>query len=109
MISPYIVDQEKAVDLAIKNVKKQSYHISLTIDQNNLRFCLKQSKRMLNELRTDILKAENYFELYKSIFNETKKIEDFMKLEVSRGRRPEDIYESVQQCQFVVPRLYLTI
>ena len=38
-----------------------------------------------------------------------KKIEDFMKLEISHGRRPEDIYESVQQCEFVIPRLYLTI
>ena len=109
MINPNIVDQEKALDLAVKNVQRQSYHILLTIEQNNLRFCLKQTKIMLNELRSDILKPDNYFQLYNSIFNEMKKIENFMKLEISRGRRPEDIYESVQQCQFVVPRLYLVI
>ena len=109
MINQNIVDQEKAVDLAIKNVQRQSYHILLTIEQNNLRFCLKQTKLMLNELRTDILKAENYFQLYNSILDEMKKIENFMKLEIGRGRRAEDIYDSVQQCQFVVPRLYLTI
>ena len=109
MISPYIVDQEKALDTAVKNVKCQAYHILLTIEQNNLRFCLKQSKIMLNELRTDILQPKNYYQLYNSIFDEMKKIEDFMKLEITHGRKPEDIYESVQQCQFVIPRLYLTI
>ena len=109
MIDKYIVDQERAIDLAIKNVKCQAYQISQTIDQNNLRFCLKKTKLMLNELRTDLLIPKNYFQLYTSIFNEMKKVEDFMKLEISRGRLPEDIYESVQQCQYVIPRLYLTI
>ena len=109
MIDPYIVDQEKALDTAIKNVKCQVYHIFLTIEQNNLRFCLKQSKLMLNELRTDILQPKYYYQLYNSIFDEIKKIEDFMKLEITHGRKPEDIYESVQQCQYVIPRLYLSI
>ena len=108
-LNPNVVDQEKVVDLAIKSVERQSYHVLLTIEQNNLRFCLKQAKLMLNELRTDLLIPKNYFQLYTSIFNEMKKVEDFMKLEISRGRLPEDIYESVQQCQYVIPRLYLTI
>ena len=104
-----VVDQEKEVDLAIKSVERQSYHVLLTIEQNNLRFCLKQAKLMLNELRTNILTPKRYFQLYNSIFAEMKKIEDFMKLEITHGRHPEDIYESVQQCQYVIPRLYLTI
>lgn len=109
MIDKYIVDQERAIDLAIKNVYVQAYHISQTIEKNNLRFCLKKTKLMLNELRTDLLVPKNYFQLYNSVFNEMKKVEDFMKLEINRGRLPEDIYESVQQCEFVIPRLYLTI
>ena len=107
--SPNIVDQEKAVDLAIKSVERQSYHVLLTIEQNNLRFCLKQAKLMLNELRTNILTPKRYFQLYNVVFEEMKKVEDFMKLEITHGRHPEDIYESVQQCQYVIPRLYLTI
>ena len=107
--NPNIVDQEKAVDLAIKSVERQSYHVLLTIEQNNLRFCLKQAKLMLNELRTNILTPKRYYQLYNVIFGEMKKIEDFMKLEITHGRHPEDIYESVQQCQYVIPRLYLTI
>lgn len=109
MINPYIVDQEKVLDTALKCVKRQAYHIYLTQEQHNLRFCLKQTKIMLNELRTDLLLPKNYYILYNSIFDEMKRIEDFMKLEISHGRRPEDIYESVQQCEFVIPRLYLTI
>lgn len=103
------VDQEKALDLAIKNIKYQAYQIYLTIEKNNLRFCLKKTKLMLNELRTDKLTPKSYFQLYIEVFNEVKKVEAFMKAEISRGRRPEDIYESVQQCEYVIPRLYLTI
>ena len=108
-LNPNVVDQEKEVDLAIKSVERQSYHVLLTIERNNLRFCLKQAKLMLNELRTNLLTPKRYLQLYNSIFEEMKKIEDFMKLEISHGRHPEDIYESVQQCQYVIPRLYLTI
>ena len=109
MEDKYIIDQEKAIDLAIKNVKVQAYQVFKTIEQNNLRFCLKKTKLLLNELRTDLLVPKNYFQLYNAIFKEMKKVEDFMKIEIERGRRPEDIYESVQQCEFVIPRLYLTI
>ena len=102
-------DQERALDLAVKNVKRQQYHIYMTIQQNNLRFCLKQTFIMLCELRADQLSARNYFQLFNAVYDEMKKVEDYMKLEISRGRRPEDIYESVQQCRLVIPRLYLTI
>ena len=98
-LNPNVVDQEKEVDLAIKSVERQSYHVLLTIERNNLRFCLKQAKLMLNELSTNLLTPKRYLQLYNSIFEEMKKIEDFMKLEISHGRHPEDIYESVQQCQ----------
>ena len=42
MEDKYIIDQEKAIDLAIKNVKVQAYQVFKTIEQNNLRFCLKK-------------------------------------------------------------------
>ena len=103
------LDLEQIADLAKKNVKRQAYHILLTIEQNNLRFCLKQSFLMLCELRTDKLNPKYYYQLYESIFSELKKIENFMQEEINRGRLPEDIYESVQQCRFVIPRLYLAI
>ena len=109
MIYPEIVDQEVALDLALKTVRAQAYHILTTIEKDNLRFCLKQTKLMLNELRTNILFPKNYYTLYTNIFNEIKKVQNFMKSELERGRQAQDIYESVQQCQFVVPRLYLTI
>ena len=109
MLNENIVDQERTLDSALKTVKRQEYHIHTTIEQNNLRFCLKQTFTMLCELRTDLLFPKNYFQLYNAVFDQMKKVEDFMKLEHSRGRRPEDMYESVQQCRLVIPRLYLTI
>ena len=103
------VDVEKLADLAVKNVKRQSYHILLTIDQNNLRFCLKQSFIMLCELRTNQLNPKYYFQLYNQVVLELKNVEKFMQEDINRGRLPEDIYDSVLQCRFVIPRLYLAI
>ena len=109
MIEENIIDQEKALDLATKNVKRQEYQIHMTIEQNNLRFCLKQTFTMLCELRSEILSPSNYFQLFNAVLEQMKKVEEFMKLEITRGRRPEDLYESVQQCRLVIPRLYLSI
>ena len=103
------VDQEKELDLALKSVKKQQYQIQETIEKNNLRFVLKQTFTMLCELTTNNLNPKNYFELFNAVYNEMIKVEDYMKVELDRGRRPDDTYESVQQCRLVIPRLYLTI
>ena len=103
------VDQERELDLALKNVKKQQYYIQTAIEKNNLRFVLKQIFTTLCELTTNNLNPKNYFELFNAVYNEMTKVEDYMKVELERGRRPDDIYESVQQCRLVIPRLYLTI
>ena len=103
------VDQERELDLALKSVKKQQFHILTNIEQNNLRFVLKETFTMLCELTTNKLNSKSYFELFNAVYNEMIKVEDYMKVELERGRRPEDIYESVQQCRLVIPRLYLTI
>ena len=103
------LEMEKEQSLADKNVKNVAYQILLSIEQNNLRFCLKHSFTMLCELLTEKLNSKYYFQLYKSIFDELKKIEVFMQEEIDRGRLPEEIYESVLQCRLVIPRLYLAI
>ena len=104
-----IVDEEMALDTAIKNVKRQNYFIYSEIQHNNLRFCLKQAFTLLCELRTQLLSPKNYHELYKQVVIELMILYNYMKVEISRGREPWDIYESVQQCRYVIPRLYLVI
>ena len=103
------VDEELILDKALKELRRQNYFIMLEIERNNLRFCLKQTFTLLCELRTDFLKPKNYQILYNHVVNELIQVHKYMNEEISFGREPWDIYESVQQCRYVIPRLYLTI
>ena len=104
-----ILDEEMALDSALKNIRRQNYHIMLEIERNNLRFILKQAFTLLCELRTNLLTPKFYYTLFKQVEIELEPIYNYMKLEISRGREAWDIYESVQQCRYVIPRLYLLI
>ena len=104
-----LVDQELVLDTALKNVRRQNYFIMQEIEQNNLRFCLKQTFTLLCELRTPLLHPKNYQILYNHVVTELVQVQNYMNVEISRGREPWDIYESVQQCRYVIPRLYLVI
>ena len=102
-------DEEMALDTALKNVKKQNNNISLEIERNNLRFCLKKAFDLLCELRTNLLAPKSYHTLYTQVEIALEEVYKYMMVEISRGREPWDIYDSVQQCRYVIPRLYLLI
>ena len=103
------VDEEITLDICLKNVRRENYFIMLEIERNSLRFILKQTFNLLCELRTNLLSPKNYFVLYTQCVNELIPVQKYMTVEISRGREPWDIYESVQQCRYVIPRLYLMI
>ena len=102
-------DQEKYLDLGLKKIKAQSYHIQTTIKKNNLRQCLKETYSMLNELRTNLLTPKNYYHLFTAIFDEMQIVKNFFQEEINRGRHIIDLYETVQQANNLIPRLYLMI
>ncbi len=102
-------DQEILLDKSLKAIKAQSYHINTTIEKNNLRQCLKETFTMLNELRTNKLTPKNYYHLYTSVFDEMQHISNYFKEEIKRGRRIRDLYDSVQQSMYIIPRMYLLI
>ena len=102
-------DQERALDKGLKKVKAQSFHIHSSIEKNNLRQCLKETHTMLAELRNEDLSPKNYYHLFTAVFDEMLLVEDFFKEEINRGRKAHDVYESVQQAKYLIPRLYLMI
>jgi vacuolar protein sorting-associated protein 35 len=102
-------DQEKFLDDALKIVKAQAFHINKTIENNQLRQCLKESSIMLSELKTSLLTPRNYYHLYTIIFDEMQYLEGFFKEEFRRGRKIKDLYDAVQQASSIIPRLYLLI
>ena len=108
-MNPTEEDQERVLDLGLKNIKANAFHMQNSIEQNNLRQCLKNTNALLLELRTKILTPKNYHHLYTAAFDEMMYFSNFLKEEIKRGRQVKDIYESVQQAKFIIPRLYLLI
>ena len=102
-------EQERYLDKGLKKIKAQSFHIHTSIEKNNLRQCLKETYAMLSELRTNNLTPKNYYHLFTTIFDEMLLVEDFFKEEINRGRKVRDLYDSVQQAKYLIPRLYLMI
>ena len=102
-------DQERYLDKGLKKIQAQTFHIHTSIEKNNLRQCLKETYHMLSELRTNALTPKNYYHLFTTIFDEMLLVEDFFKEEINRGRKPRDLYDSVQQAKYLIPRLYLMI
>lgn len=105
----YEEDQEKYLDDALKIIRSQAFHMNKTIEDNQLRQCLKEASIMLSELRTSLLSPRNYYHLYSIIFDEMQYLEQFFKEEYRRGRKMKYLYESVQQASSIIPRLYLLI
>ena len=102
-------DQERYLDKGLKKIKAQSFHIHTSIEKNNLRQCLKETYAMLSQLRTNNLTPKNYYHLFTAVFDEMLLVEDFFKEEINRGRKVRDLYDSVQQAKYLIPRLYLMI
>ena len=43
-MNPTEEDQERVLDLGLKNIKANAFHMQNSIEQNNLRQCLKEHK-----------------------------------------------------------------
>ena len=102
-------DQERYLDRGLKKTKAQSFHIHTAIEKNNLRQCLKETYSMLSELRTSYLTPKNYYHLFTAAFDEMQIVSNFFQEEINRGRKVRDLYDSVQQAVYLIPRLYLMI
>ena len=104
-----VVDQEKLLDDSILEVNSQSYQMRASIDKNKLRHSLKYAKNMLDTLKNPQLSPSNYYHLYTSIFDEMQYLLNYFREEARRGRRMKDLYDTVQQCENIIPRVFLMI
>ena len=103
------IDQSNFVDTAFSIVKNQSFLIKKQIESNNMKNCILQTSIMLSELKTTLLSARNYYNLYTMIFDENQYILQYFKEHCFQTDLATDLYESVQQVASLVPRLYLMI
>lgn len=100
-------EQTRHVDEAIKNVKEQAFYMKRAMDGNNLKLALEHATNMLRELRTALLTPKNYYELYMRVLDEMRELEEFFNTYHRSGKPMVELYEQVQSCGNVLPRLYL--
>jgi len=103
-------EQDKWLDDAIENVKRQAFFMKRALDAGDIREALKFAAAMTGELRTSTLSPKNYYNLYMDVTNELRDLEAFFaEEETSNGRSIIELYENVQHAGNIIPRLYLLI
>ena len=108
-------DQDKWLEDANESVKKQAFYMKRALDNNNVREALKNAMGMTGELRTAKLSPKNYYELYMNVTDELREMELYFEDEDTKerngqgGRSVVELYENVQHCGNIIPRLYLLI
>lgn len=100
-------EQARYLEDALKEVQKQAFYMKRAMDGDSLKLALDHATEMLRELRTNLLTPKNYYELYMRILDELRELEEYLSSLQRSGRSMVEIYEQVQCCANVVPRLYL--
>ena len=106
---PAEVDPKALMDEAVNIVKQQAFQMKRALDQNNVREGLKFCTNMLCEMRTGQLSPKQYYELYMLVTDQMRYLESHFYDLWRSGRPMIELYEMVQHCGNIVPRLYLLI
>ncbi|KPI89553.1 vacuolar sorting-associated-like protein [Leptomonas seymouri] len=102
-------EQKKWAQEALQAVKSKAAVMQQCIDKSKgLCRVVRAAAQVLDELRTNLLEPQNYYELYMSVFSVMEVFAAYLEDTYRAGQHTlEDIYEQVQYCGYIVPRLYL--
>lgn len=110
MINLSQIEQENNLIKLSKAVNFQTNEIKKYLISKDLSKCLLDTAGLISLLKIDLLTPSNYYLLYTEIYDIIQgTIEYYIREETLRGIKIKYIYESVQQSQFLIPRLYLMI
>ena len=110
MLNISLNEQENNLNEISKVVEYQTELIKKSLKEKNFSKCLLDTAGLLSLLKINILTPENYYLLFKDISDIIQDtIEYYIREKSSKGIKIKYIYESVQQSQFLIPRLYLMI
>ncbi|SOV02304.1 related to vacuolar protein-sorting protein VPS35 [Ustilago sp. UG-2017a] len=103
-------DSAKVLSEALNVVKVQLVQMKRCLDADQVMDALKSASTMLSELRTSSLSPKNYYELYMAVFDALRHLSIYLYDAHTTGKHHlADLYELVQYCGNIVPRLYLMI
>jgi len=101
-------DQGRILSATLEIVKSQAFYMKRAMDSNELEDALKHATDMLDPMRSNTLSPKNYYELYMTVNDEMRELEEFFSTLYRSGeKKMMDLYQEVQSCGAVVPRLYL--
>ena len=110
MINISINGQEKYLIEISKVVEYQADQLKQSLRENNFAKCLLDTARFLSLLKIDKIIPSNYYLLFKDISDIIQEtIEYYIREKISKGISIKYIYDSVQQSQYLIPRLYLMV
>eukprot|EP00339_Tiarina_fusa_P013002 CAMPEP_0117011558 /NCGR_PEP_ID=MMETSP0472-20121206/9917_1 /TAXON_ID=693140 ORGANISM="Tiarina fusus, Strain LIS" /NCGR_SAMPLE_ID=MMETSP0472 /ASSEMBLY_ACC=CAM_ASM_000603 /LENGTH=766 /DNA_ID=CAMNT_0004714405 /DNA_START=22 /DNA_END=2320 /DNA_ORIENTATION=+ len=101
--------QEELLEDCKKRVQTESFYMKRCLDNGKLVEALKHATTMIGQLRTGLLTAQNYYELYITTFNQLQYLQSFLSEEREKGENITKLYELVQYAGNILPRLYLLV
>ena len=102
--------QENYLKQISKEFEYQSNLIKIYPSSKNISKCFFDTASLISLLKIDVLTPSNYYLLYKDVIDLLQEtIEYYIRDNVSKGMRIKYIYESIQQSQYLIPRIYLMI
>lgn len=106
---PKEAQQRQYLDEMNEIVKRHAFYMNISIDAKKMSDAFNYALSMLNELRTNILPPNLYYELHQHVCQELSNFEDFIVQMHEKGESVEKLYQKVQYCGNILPRLYLLI
>ncbi|WFD31527.1 retromer complex subunit Vps35 [Malassezia sp. CBS 17886] len=107
---PPMDETNKNLGDALGVVKVQRVQLKRYLDTDRVMDALKSASTMLAELRTSALSPKHYYELYMSVFDALRDLSVYLFEAHTTGKHHlADLYELVQYCGNIVPRLYLMV
>ena len=110
MINVLLSEQENNLIELSKAVEYQTTLIKQSLKEKKFSKCILDTAGLLSILKINILTPSNYYLLFTDICDIIEEtIEFYIREKTLRGIKIKYIYDSVQQSQFLIPRLYLMI
>jgi vacuolar protein sorting-associated protein 35 len=102
--------QENNLIKLSKEVETKTNHIKEYLNTKNFSKCLSDISELILLLKIDTLSPSNYFILYSELYDILQEtIEYYIREKTLNGVKIKYIYDTVQQSQYLLPRLYLMI
>lgn len=88
-------------------VRWHATKMQFALDQNDTEAAFHQAYSLFTQLRTTLLASRDYYELFTSVFDESRRLESWLAVQQESVLR--EWYIRVQYCYAVLPRLYLMV